>query len=84
MEYTTGVVNTAPVNIGDPPVGVVYHLKDVPVVVDEAVNVVDCPELILRTGGFTATSGIVLVFITTTPLAREDDGVLVTGAKASA
>ena len=70
--------------IGEPPVGVVYHLNEVPGVVDDAVNVAVWPELILRTGGFTATSGTVLAFITTTPLAREDDGVPVASTTASA
>jgi len=39
------VGNVAPVNIGDPPVGVVYQLKVALGVLDEAVKVAVCPAL---------------------------------------
>ena len=79
-----GDVNTVPVNIGVPPVGVVYHLNEVPGVVEDAVKVAVCPELIFRDGGVTATLGTAAAVIVTDPLALVADGVPVASTTASA
>ena len=66
---TGGVVYTAPIKMGEPPVGVVYQLNVVPDVVDDAVKVAVCPGLTVCVGGVTATSGTVAALTVTAPLA---------------
>ena len=77
-----GVINVVPVNMGAPPVGVVYQLKVAPGVVDDAVNVPVCPEKTVTVGGVTATLGAGLTV--TTPVARVVEVAPVDGLTASA
>lgn len=80
-------MNTGPVCIGAPPVGVVYQLKVSLGVVDEAVNVAVWPGFTACVGGVTATSGRVPplpLFTVTVPVARVDEVIPVAGSVASA
>ena len=60
LANTAGVTKVFPVNIGVPPVGVVYQLNTVPGVVELAVMVPVVPILTDCVGGLTLTSGITI------------------------
>ena len=68
-------------NIGVPPVGVVYQLNVAPGVLDDAVNTAVCPAVIVCVGGVTATSGL---FTETVAVALFCDALPVAGSIASA
>ena len=82
LAVSAGLVKVAPVNIGVPPVGVVYQLNVAPAVDDEAVKVAVCPLFMVRDGGVTATFGALPMM--TTPVALVAEGILVAGSIASA
>ena len=76
------MVKVAPVNMGVPPVGVVYQLNVAPGVVDDAVKIVVCPVFTALVGGITVTAGAGLTFIA--PVARVVEVIPVAGSLASA
>ena len=81
FEFSAGVVNVGPVNIGVPPSGLVYQLNIAPAVPEEAVKVVVCPALIARVGGVTVIEGIPLMV---TDAGERGDVALVAVTTASA
>ena len=61
--FIAGVVNVGPENTGDPPLSLVYQLKTVPGVFEDAVNVVLSPGFTFRVGGVIVKSGVPLMVI---------------------
>ena len=65
------MVKVVPVNMGVPPVGVVYQLSVAPGVVEDAVMVAVWPALTVWVGGVTVMVGALLaLFTVTVPVAR--------------
>jgi hypothetical protein len=66
FELNAGVVNVAPVNIGAPPLAVVYQLNTAPAVVDAALITAVWPDEICALDGVTVKVGATGVGLTTT------------------